>query len=193
MRLGLLSLCLLPLLAACEDRAEPVTPAPVPARGRAAEPTPPAPLDEAPSFVGVWAARPELCRNGSWMFTPQGVRTAGEVSCAWSKVEKTETGYALAGTCTAEGVAKPAEAVLTIDPAKPAAMTVTGGPWAGPIALTRCSAEPLAAAPHGRRPRRRRPPPRRRPRTRDARSGPEHRTRPSRPARPPAATRPWRW
>lgn len=140
MRVVLLSLCLLPLLTACERRDETVTPGP--ARGervQPAEPVPAPPLDLAPTFVGVWAAKPELCGNGAWMFTPQGVRTAGEVSCTWTKVEKTESGYTLVGPCTAEAETKPEEVLLLLDPATPDAMTVTGGPWDVPISLKRCT------------------------------------------------------
>ncbi|MBC6980421.1 hypothetical protein [Caulobacter sp. 17J80-11] len=146
MRLAVLCLCLLPLAAACKGRE--VTPGP--ARDEQARPAEPRaaaqPLDEPPSFVGVWAARPDLCANGAWMFTAQGVRTAGETTCTWSKVSKTESGYTLTGDCSAEGRKSRVDVMLLLDPTQPGQMIVTGGPWDVPITLGRCNG-PANAAP----------------------------------------------
>lgn len=127
------------VLSACGARTgEPVEPGPA----RDAQPPPaseaPAPLTARPTFAGRWAATPQLCRDGAWMFSETGVETAGETSCLWSAIVRTETGWTVAGRCTAEGTATEAQATLTQD--GPDGLTVAGGPWDGPVELGRCGA-----------------------------------------------------
>ncbi|MCR5876350.1 hypothetical protein LRS10_20705 [Phenylobacterium sp. J426] len=124
-------------LAACE-RAEPpkVTAA---AEAPAASATPDV-RRQAP-FVGRWAASPELCADGAWVFRTDGVSTAGEVSCRFASVEPSASGYRIAAACSHEGSESEGEIGLSItDPAPPESMTVSGGPWNGPVTLRRCPA-----------------------------------------------------
>lgn len=134
-------------LAACQREAEAPPPAePVSAAvpaptGDPAETAARADVDQptGQSFVGRWAATPALCADGAWDFTAEGVSTAGEVSCRWTRVEPVRTGFRVGARCTAEGTQTDSAVDLALtDTAEPRRMTVTGGPWDGPITLTRC-------------------------------------------------------
>ncbi|WP_041373506.1 hypothetical protein [Phenylobacterium zucineum] len=135
------ALLLIPLLAlgACERAAGPPETTAVvedaePAAAPGAEPA-----FRPASFVGRWAAEPGLCADGAWLFRTDGVSTAGEVSCAFRSVTATASGYRIDATCAAEGEETSSEITLAMtDPAPPQSMTVSGGPWAGPITLMRC-------------------------------------------------------
>ena len=124
------------VLAACgQADGPPNTAAEAPA---ATTPAPPR-----PDFTGRWAADPELCADGAWTFRPDGVSTAGEVSCEFREIEPTASGYRIAALCRSEGHEEAGEIGLAItDPAQPRSMTVTGGPWNGPLTLRRCVAPP---------------------------------------------------
>lgn len=101
------------------------------------EPT--APAAEAARYVGRWAARPELCRDGAWRFEARRVATAGEVTCDFDRVSPTASGYEIEARCTAEGASSPQTFTLTMtDPAAPETMTVAGGPWSGATTLALC-------------------------------------------------------
>ena len=103
----------------------------------AAQPAPVGP----PAYEGRWAVSPDLCAQGAWDFRQDGVSTAGEVSCAFREVEPSASGYRIQAACTHEGSESDSEIGLSItDPAPPQSMTVTGGPWNGPVTLRRCPA-----------------------------------------------------
>jgi hypothetical protein len=130
-------------LSACGDLS--------PGPARDAQPAPPAatpaaPLDAPPLFAGAWAATPALCRGGAWTFSAEGVATAGGVSCRWTKVERRAGGWTLSGTCAAEGPPEAQTVSLALELGDPNAMTVAGGPWAGPQRLIRCGASSTASA-----------------------------------------------
>lgn len=138
-----LALCLVVLpLAAC-DPARPPAKAPV-----AVNPGPPGPLQsQPPSYVGRWAASPDLCAAGAWAFTDKTLTTAGEVSCAFEQVTATDTGWIAEGACTAEGLTEAAVLVLNTTRAGPArTLAVTGGPFTRTPVLTRCPVDPSALA-----------------------------------------------
>ena len=89
-------------------------------------------------FVGRWAAQPNLCTTGAWSFAPDGLTTAGEVSCRFGKVERTSSGWEIAAACTGEAPAEDATLTLTLtDPAPPETMSVYGGPFES-VTLRRC-------------------------------------------------------
>lgn len=119
-------------LGACarEEAAEgPPAPTTMPADGPA----------ERASYIGRWAATPELCSDGAWAFEEARVVTAGEVACDFQEVTPIATGYEVSATCWAEGPPQAGTFMLTLtDPAPPQTMSVTGGPWAGPVTLVRC-------------------------------------------------------
>lgn len=120
--LTLTSLLLACLLASCArdsqqpheatpDGAEAATPeteardaASTPAHARSSAAT------EQPSesfFVGRWATAPENCAEASWTFTPQGLRTAGHVTCDFQRVTPTARGAEIEAICVAEAAPAP--------------------------------------------------------------------------------------
>lgn len=123
-------------LAAC--RAEP------PPSAQAAQVPPPAPTPTPPEpppppYVGLWAAGPDLCPNGAWVFDRDRVVTAGEIACEFRDVAATSSGFQVIANCLVDGEAKPYQFNLTLtDPAPPRSMTVSRGPWRGPITLMNC-------------------------------------------------------
>lgn len=121
-------------LAACGGEVE--APPPPPAALETAAPAAAAPRA---TYVGRWAATPELCDDGAWVFEETALNTAGETSCRFEAATSTPTGYLIAALCTAEGPERSHEIVLTLtDPAPPQAMTASGGPWSGAVTLRRC-------------------------------------------------------
>jgi hypothetical protein len=121
--------------AACQDGAGDRAAAAEPSGRAALAPTPPA-----DGYVGVWAVQSALCEEGAWRFTPVKLSTAGEVSCDIAKVTQGAASWSLDVACTAEGPQTPGRLTLSlVDPAVLDVMTVQGGPFAGPVTLTRCN------------------------------------------------------
>lgn len=124
-------------LCGCQEEA-PSAPAKTVAAPPPTVAPPPAP-EPPPPYVGLWAAKADLCPSGAWVFDRERVVTAGEVACEFQQVTPTSSGFQVTATCSAEGEAKPYQFSLTLtDPAPPRSMTVTRGPWDGPITLMRC-------------------------------------------------------
>lgn len=63
-----------------------------------------APLPKELEFAGRWATKPDLCETGWWDFGHSEIRTAGELSCAVTRDERTETSAKLQLTCVGEGM-----------------------------------------------------------------------------------------
>ena len=130
-------------LAACNRETE------KPAAAADAGPQPmaqtPAPAPVQPAlpptgFVGEWASEAKNCRDFAWTFQAARLDTPGEVFCTWSKVETTQTGWRLPGTCSAEGPVAPHTLVLTKGGTDAApTLAVAGGPFT-PITLVKCLA-----------------------------------------------------
>jgi hypothetical protein len=124
-------------LAACSEQpAEQAQPAqsPPPPTAPAAPLTP-----QPPSYVGRWAVSLAACQNGAWEFTRDRVGTAGEVSCQFDKVTPNPSGYAIEAQCVAQAPPELQSFTLAFTGVGPAeTMTITGGPWSGPITLVRC-------------------------------------------------------
>lgn len=87
-------------------------------------------------YVGVWAARPNLCRTGGWRFRPDGLVTAGETSCTFSNVTERAGGFDIAGSCLQDGARKPASMRLTFAESA-GGMMVEGAPFQ-PTGLVWC-------------------------------------------------------
>lgn len=123
-------------LSACQQEA-PAPPAKAEPPPPAAPPAPPEP--PAPPYAGLWAAKASLCPSGAWVFDRDKVVTAGEVACEFQQVTETGAGFQVTATCSAEGEAKPYQFNLTLAGSEPQrSMTVSRGPWDGPITLMRC-------------------------------------------------------
>lgn len=136
-------LLLLPLATACGEPAPPPRKAPV-----AVNPGPPAPPDTLPpTYVGRWAARPDLCASGAWVFTDKTLTTAGEVSCTFTQITPNETGWIAEGGCIAQAPASPATLVLnTTGAGQTRTLAVSGGPFTAPRVLTSCPVNPADLA-----------------------------------------------
>lgn len=123
--------------------------APPAAPPKAQNPGPPmTPNPMPPTYVGRWAATPDLCDTGAWVFTPTGLTTAGEISCNFSQVTPNETGWIAEGACVAQGPAKPASLVLnTTRAGQSRTLAVSGGPFSGSQVLGVCPTPALTGSP----------------------------------------------
>lgn len=122
-------------LAACSEQPAQQAQTPPPAT---APPTAP-PTPQPPSYVGRWAVSLAACQNGAWEFAKDRVGTAGEVSCQFDKVTPNPSGYAIEAQCVAQAPPELQSFTLAFTGVGPAeTMTITGGPWSGPITLVRC-------------------------------------------------------
>ena len=127
-------LAALTVVACSEQPAEPAAQAPPPSA-----PSVPAAQPTLPSYVGRWAVSLAACQNGAWEFAKDKVGTAGEVSCQFDKVTPQASGYAIEAPCIAQAPPELQSFTLAFTGVGPAeTMTITGGPWSGPINLVRC-------------------------------------------------------
>jgi len=101
----------------------------------------PPPSETTPRYVGLWATTQAGCENPAWRWRADGVSTQGEVSCDFNTVSLTNTGYAIAATCHAEGNTTTHN--MQISFAESArAMMVADGPWSGTTSLVYCGPLP---------------------------------------------------
>jgi hypothetical protein len=101
----------------------------------------PPPSATTPRYVGLWATAQAGCENPAWRWRERHVSTQGEVSCDFNDVRLTNTGYAIAATCHAEGNTTTHN--MQISFAESArAMMVSDGPWSGPTSLMYCGPLP---------------------------------------------------
>ena len=125
------------LLAGCGEQP-PSAPPPALAPSEPSASVAPVAADGAmPGYVGRWAARPELCQTGAWNFDERRVATAGEVFCEFEGVRPVGDSYEIAATCVTQAPPEPQRFTLAMRGRD--RLVVTGGPWAGPIGLTRCA------------------------------------------------------
>ena len=123
------------LLAACNPQSQP--PARAPAAQNPGPPLTPDPMP--PSYIGRWAATPDLCAAGAWVFTEKALNTAGEVGCTFTQVTPNDAGWIAEGACTAQAPAKPATLVLVTARSSAArTLAVSGGPFARAQVLVAC-------------------------------------------------------
>jgi hypothetical protein len=83
---------------------------------------------DTPRYVGLWAASAEGCAEPAWRFEADRVSTRGEVSCTFSRVRATPTGYDIDASCTAEAAPAPYHIELSFAESARAMMTA-GAPW----------------------------------------------------------------
>jgi len=105
---------------------------------QAEPPAPAAPEPEAapPRYVGRWAAKLELCRDGAWDFQQRHLSTAGEVSCDFDRVDEAQGGYDIAAICLAEGSRAPDRIKLRF--AESAGAMLVESKTFAPVGLIRC-------------------------------------------------------
>lgn len=118
------------------DRPRPALRSPVGDHGEAL-PLPPTSGER--RYVGRWAASADMCRSGAWVFEPDGLETAGEVSCDFTDVSEAPGGYEIAARCTAE--APPENDRIRLRFAESAqAMLVEGSQTLDDVGLVYCGA-----------------------------------------------------
>ena len=129
-------LLLLPLMlaSACDNGREGPAESPTAVVSDEAAREPPAPPRD--GFVGRWAASPELCASGAWVFTGSQMVTAGEVACDFRQIRVSEDAWDVDATCTAEGPPQPA--TLRLARAPGGGLRVEGGPFE-PVTLELCA------------------------------------------------------
>jgi hypothetical protein len=94
------------------------------------------PPPERPFYVGVWAPRPENCRDFPWTIQESRLEAPGAVSCSWTQRQPTATGYLLRGGCMAEGAVQPVE--IEVARAAPGRLTLDAQVWHEPVTLQAC-------------------------------------------------------
>ena len=134
LRLGLLTLAG-GLLAACDGGGS-IVRAQSPQISRAS-----GVVDGQPAFVGRWAASAADCGRTAWTMTAARLQSPGALACSVSQVTPTMAGYTAYSGCSTGGADMPGRVVMTLSGGPPpAALTLTGGPFAEPVSLVRCPA-----------------------------------------------------
>ena len=149
----LFALAAMTLLGACEqEHLPPIGASPAeraPALSAAAVAGP-------PGFVGLWAASTTACAAREWALTPTTLTSPSALTCQLFKAERTSAGYTVYSTCTVGKASQPVQLVFTLTGSGATrSLTMTGGPFTEPVALSRCpqaaqsasSTLPSAAAP----------------------------------------------
>ncbi len=94
-----------------------------------------------PLFVGRWAATRTACADRSWEITAASLKSPSALSCEISKAQPTGAGYTVYATCMVGKAMQPTRLVFTFSgPSSNRALTLTGGPFTEPLALSRCPA-----------------------------------------------------
>jgi len=129
-------------LAACDRHHEP------PIGAAPAERAPPLTASVAagpPLFVGRWAPSKRSCANRGWDLTATSLKSPGALSCQFSKPEPTSAGYTLDAVCSVGKAIQPTRLIFTFT-SKGKSLTLSGGPFTEPIALSRCPSEVESAS-----------------------------------------------
>ena len=124
------------LLCACSRPeppigAAPAERAPAPTAAMAAGP---------PLFVGRWAASKSACATRGWELTARSLKSPSALTCELFKAERTSAGYTVYSTCLVGKASEPMRLVFTLTGSgETRSLTMTGGPFTEPLALSRCS------------------------------------------------------
>lgn len=111
--------------------AAPAERAPAPTLAEAAGP---------PLFVGRWAASTAACASRAWDLTPTSLKSPSALTCEFFKDERTSAGYTVYSTCKVGKASQPVRLVLTLTGSGATrSLTLTGGPFTEPVALSRCA------------------------------------------------------
>ena len=103
----------------------------------------PAPVQA--DFVGVWAATPDAChRNETWRITADRLAAAGGVTCAIEGAARAPAGWAVQARCAGASDSQSTNLQFS-GPTPEGSMAVSGGPFAPPAVLVRCT-PPLTGA-----------------------------------------------
>ncbi len=94
-----------------------------------------------PLYVGRWAATRTACADRGWEITAAALKSPSALSCEISKAVPTGAGYTVYATCMVGKATQPTRLVFTFSgPSSNRGLTLTGGPFTEPMALSRCPA-----------------------------------------------------
>jgi hypothetical protein len=134
----LLAVLAIAWLGACSQHHEP------PIGAAPAERAPPLTASAAsgpPLFVGRWAASKSACAARGWQLTAGSLISPSALSCQFSKAEPTSAGYTVYSICAVGKASQPTRLIFTFSgSAANRALTLSGGPFTEPVALSRCPA-----------------------------------------------------
>ena len=134
------------MLTACQEKTAPPLGASV--AGMAPSPSmQAASTGGPPTYVGAWATSVGACGTKAWTFTAAKM-TAPGLSCTLERATPTPAGYVVDGVCF-QGDARPAPTRLMLtltghDGVR--SVTISGGAFPKPVALTRCDGVTEASA-----------------------------------------------
>jgi hypothetical protein len=99
----------------------------------------PMPASGPPAFVGRWAASPADCARRAWVLTAAALDAPDRTHCAFAKLSPGSAGYGVDVDCRGPGPEQIGRLTLTLSgEGAERGLTVAGGPFALPVALTRC-------------------------------------------------------
>ncbi len=137
-RWAVLSLLLCATVTACGRGDEPIK-----ANPAYDSPVPAGP----PVFIGRWAPGSAACDSGPWVIGSDGLRSPAGLACTFESIDPSSAGYIVGALCQVGKVMQPTRIVVTVTGRAPSqSITMTGGPFAEPVALSRCPS-PATAAP----------------------------------------------
>lgn len=96
-----------------------------------------------PDFVGRWAATRADCPTSPWVLTPAELDTPGQTHCRLGKLSAASAGYSTDVVCTGPAPEQLGRVTLTMSgEGASRGLTLSGGPFTLPVALTPCPAAP---------------------------------------------------
>ncbi len=94
----------------------------------------------APLFVGRWAASKTACAARGWELTANSLKSPSALTCELLKAVPTSAGYTVYSTCLVGKASQPMRLVFTLTGSGATrSLTLTGGPFTEPLALSRCA------------------------------------------------------
>ena len=92
-----------------------------------------------PAFIGRWGLETHGCDRDIWLIGSDGLRSPGGLACGFESIDSTSAGYIVGAMCRIGKAVQPTRIVFTITgPVTAQSLTMTGGPFAEPVALSRC-------------------------------------------------------
>ncbi len=91
-----------------------------------------------PAYIGRWSVASD-CDRDIWVIGSDGLRSPSALTCTFDAVEATSAGYVVNGICQVGKAMQPTRMVFTMSgKGVSRSLTVSGGPFAEPIALSQC-------------------------------------------------------
>jgi hypothetical protein len=94
-----------------------------------------------PAIVGRWAATRADCTSSPWLLTATELDTPGQTRCIFAKLGASSAGYAADVVCKGPGAEQIGRVTMTLSgQGASRGLTLAGGPFTLPVALTPCPA-----------------------------------------------------